>query len=473
MQRQNPGRPTRPPQTRASRPPREQKSYARAASAEAALNVQARRGKLYASGDDDDTSGYILHSGTAPKANGPPWLLAYVLLNGRSHELNEHFQLSVRDLDRASGTLIHFQDIGNPRIYGEIYQGLASDELLSRIEIEEDIYLQEVRRLGSEWNQRLVESEKLARALDLELSDLPCIAFRARPYDGAVPFAIQRGWYSTPAARWAFIDALREWLDDETEWLQYRTAPTTRELREKLCQHLTGLSHMIDQAVMALPLDTAIQQPASESHQFRRTDGTWEISFDGKTIHPPHLLGFRYLAILLQHPGRSIPAITMRNIESGFATCRPPDQPSDASGVLTTLDLEDETGSERRAPHDAATVDDTLDAKAIRAYKQRKRAADAELEEAEAKQNQARAEELREESKSLDAELARNLDIRGKSRRFSTEDLRACKSVQQAASRALLKIKEFHPSLHAHLRYSLTFGFHPTYRPSTTISWLS
>lgn len=103
------------------------------------MNVQPRGGRLVSVQHKIEIAGLIPKTDRAPKACGPPWLLGYILLNGRSYLLNEHFQWSIRDLDRASDTRAHFQDIGNPLISGQVYKRIATPVLLSKAEIAADL----------------------------------------------------------------------------------------------------------------------------------------------------------------------------------------------------------------------------------------------------------------------------------------------------------------------------------------------
>jgi len=215
-------------------PPTSGKSFARASSAESAIGVSGQGGQLVRNvslGGIQRTTDRLKQ---APIAQGPPWLLAYVLLDRKSYTLNECFQLSVRALDRASGTVVHFQDIGNPRIHGEVYQRIQSPKLAEHNELEADIYMQEVSRLGGEWHKRLIETENLTKMLGLDLCDLPCIAFRTSPFTEAVPVRILPTWYASPAACWAFMETLERWLPKCTSSIQSESPPTVIALLDGL-----------------------------------------------------------------------------------------------------------------------------------------------------------------------------------------------------------------------------------------------
>ncbi len=52
--------------------------------------------------------------------------------------------------------------------------------------------------------------------------------------------------------------------------------------------------------------ETASKPPAQAENVFRWCNGTWQIKFDGSTIHPPDRKGLRYIHHLLANPSKEI-----------------------------------------------------------------------------------------------------------------------------------------------------------------------
>jgi len=441
MPDRTPLNPTGPAHNRGVGPPSGRRTFARAATAQSAMGVSPSGGHLVP-GNAPTRSVGVMSPATRPtRALGPPWILAYVLLNARSYDLNEHFQLSVRELDRASGTRLHFQDIGNPRIRGEIYERIASPELLNQDEMEADLYLQEMTRLGGEWPLRLKQTEELAMLLGLNLESLPCVAFRTAPFDGVVILEAKSSWYETKPTRWAFFDALKAWLSEELDWLD-GGAFTTVELRETLSVKLSVLSNRIDDVIPRVVQGTPATACDLGQGVFVQEGDAWRIMYEGTETICADCLGLHYVRILLQNPGRWLPALTLLNAVRT------------AGAEVLSLG-----------------TDDVVDEKALGQYRLELAALTDKIKSAADQDDFETAKRLDEERTRLIRHLQRSKGRSGHIRQFGDEDEWARQSVTKAIKRSLEPFSTRHPALHAHLENSLKYGREICYQPETAIRW--
>lgn len=164
-----------------------------------------------------------------------------------------------------------------------------------------------------------------------------------------------------------------------------------------------------------------------------RPDGTrWELALDGRRVRVPDLVGMRYLAELLTRPGRPVPALALAS--RGLAPRSPSRQ-------------------------------DVLDADAREAYAARARELAADVAEAEADNDIARAERLRLELDALVDELESATGLRGRPRSFADPAERARSSVSKAIKRAIDAVDDADPAIADVLRATVTFGVACCYEP--------
>ncbi|HEY8525019.1 MAG TPA: AAA family ATPase [Acidimicrobiales bacterium] len=171
-----------------------------------------------------------------------------------------------------------------------------------------------------------------------------------------------------------------------------------------------------------------------------RGDGWWELRVDGRHARVPDLVGMRYLAELLTHPGQPIPAL-------GLAThgVRPDDSPRHA----------------------------LLDHAARSAYARRARELADELEEAEANNDVVRSERLRLEMETLVDTLMAATAPDGRSRSFVDDAERARVAVRKAITRALDSIVDADRELAEHIERTVQTGSKCLYLPDADepITW--
>src|SRR5690606_575870 len=197
--------------------------------------------------------------------------------------------------------------------------------------------------------------------------------------------------------------------------------------------------------------DGVPQGPGSAARRERGADGEragalrregrgWLVELGGHRAVVGDLAGMRYLGELLSHPGREIPALTLAG--SGESLVDTVDQP-------------------------------VLDDAARTAYAKRYREVDAELDEAEAHADLARAERLRIELDALLDELAAATGLGGRARGFPRPAERARTAVRKAIKRALDEISVAQPVIGERLRPTISTGTTCSYRPdpAAPVSW--
>jgi hypothetical protein len=172
----------------------------------------------------------------------------------------------------------------------------------------------------------------------------------------------------------------------------------------------------------------------------RREGRRWVFGLGDRRVRVPHRVGLTYLAELLTHPGRRIPALTLAAMGGDTG----PSQPQEL-----------------------------LDDRARDAYAARARDLARELAEAEQAHDLHRAERYRLELDALVDELESATGLNGRSRHFVDDHERARVAVQKAIKRAVDVIGEADPALADLLHLTVTTGTGCTYTPdpSTPVKW--
>ncbi len=117
------------------------------------------------------------------------------------------------------------------------------------------------------------------------------------------------------------------------------------------------------------------------------------------------------------------------------------------------------------SPIVSGAIDSTLDERALRSYKQRLAALDAELDSAERDADAGRTEKLASERQALLDRLGADVGLRGRARKLGDPVERARKTVASRVKDALERISAVHPDLGEHLERSVALGVRCTYRP--------
>ena len=112
-----------------------------------------------------------------------------------------------------------------------------------------------------------------------------------------------------------------------------------------------------------------------------------------------------------------------------------------------------------------------LDAEARRAYEQRIRDLQEDVDAAEADNDLARAERAQVELDAVVEHLAAALGLGGRSRRGTGTAERARSAVTQRVRTTIRRLGDEHPELGRHLEASIRTGTYCSYRPERPVTW--
>lgn len=168
---------------------------------------------------------------------------------------------------------------------------------------------------------------------------------------------------------------------------------------------------------------------------FRRGGDYWEVGFGGELAAVRHGKGMADLARLLAAPGQEVHCLDL------------------VGGVD-----EDDTG-------------EVVDAAARRAYEQRVRDLQAEIDEADATHDRGRAERARVEMDAVVDQLTAALGLGGRARRAGGAAERARSTVTQRIRSTIRRIDPVDPRLARHLQVSVRTGVFCAYAPDEPVRW--
>ena len=170
---------------------------------------------------------------------------------------------------------------------------------------------------------------------------------------------------------------------------------------------------------------------------FRRAGDVWEVGWDGEEVAVRSTKGMSDLHVLLSRPGREVHCLEL----VGSAV--------DESGTGTRLD-------------------DT----ARKAYEDRVRHLQGEIDEADADNDIGRAERARVELDALVDELTSALGLGGRARTSAGSSAeRARSTVTQRVRSTIRRIEDLHPRVGRHLRASIRTGTFCSYAPEEPVDW--
>jgi hypothetical protein len=212
---------------------------------------------------------------------------------------------------------------------------------------------------------------------------------------------------------------------------------------------------------LAVGLASEAAAPTVSRNLFRREGEYWTVVFDGVVVRLRDAKGLGHLARLLAHPGREFHVVELEaaSHQAGSPVAVGPRGPAGAGELQVRPDL-----------GDAGAL---LDATAKAAYQARLAELGAELEEAEAGNDPARAARARGEREFLVAELARAVGLGGRDRRAAAHAERARLNATRAIRAAMANLARVHPSLGRHLSATVRTGRYCTYTPDprAPIAW--
>lgn len=174
---------------------------------------------------------------------------------------------------------------------------------------------------------------------------------------------------------------------------------------------------------------------------FRRQGDLWTIRYDGTEIAIHHRLGLTYLARIIRASGEALHVL---------------DLVAQASRVVDSLTGQVGLGS---------------DEKAKRAYKDRVRELELDIETAARDNDIGRLDQLRLERDTLIQELRYSYGLTGRSRPTRSPVERARISVRNRITAALAALESHHRTAHQHLSRSIATGTYCRYLPPAPTSW--
>jgi tetratricopeptide (TPR) repeat protein len=209
------------------------------------------------------------------------------------------------------------------------------------------------------------------------------------------------------------------------------------------CAHLVrGSVPGIRPGVPAAPApepETEFEPNHAPVNELRRAGDVWHITYAGTEVVVRHSKGIGDLAILLCRPGSEVHVGELEDVPRALT---------------------------------ASSGGEALDRRAIAAYKERLAELAAELDDADAAHDLARAELARIEYDALVEQLSTSVGLGGRSRPAGPEPVdRLRKAVSARVRDARRKIGDVHPALGRHLDNAVHTGIYCVYRPEVPTNW--
>jgi tetratricopeptide (TPR) repeat protein len=219
-----------------------------------------------------------------------------------------------------------------------------------------------------------------------------------------------------------------------------------------------------DALVYALSNHQAAVQEQPETSQvvgpsvFRAEGEYWTVVFDTETFMLKDTKGLRYLAHLLQHPGREFHVLDLVTSEEG----------GDPSPRANRSARGDDLGI-----GGYVDVGPLLDERAKASYRARLRELEGDLNEATEWADSGRTATIRAEMDFLADELSGAVGLRGRDRKVGSAAERARVNITRTVHAALDRIREHSPALADHLDATVHTGAFCSYTPDprSPVSW--
>jgi hypothetical protein len=220
-----------------------------------------------------------------------------------------------------------------------------------------------------------------------------------------------------------------------------------------------GAVRWAERAALLATGSTIVEQsePVSSTTVTFRCDGdTRMIEFAGATVMMRDLKGFRYIARLLDDPGREFHVLDLVAVERGT--------------LPTTRTVAREDGL-AAGPGDSGLP--VLDEQAREAYRRRLADVDDDIEDAVRMNDIGRAELAARDREYLIAELSSAAGLGVRSRTVGGTSERARSSVTRSLRYSLDRLSEHHPALAVHLSQSVHTGTYCMYTadPTARLTW--
>lgn len=189
-------------------------------------------------------------------------------------------------------------------------------------------------------------------------------------------------------------------------------------------------------------------------NEFRRTAEGWSISYGGRAVMVRHTKGLADIHRLLAARGAELHVLELAR-----------EAADDGAAATSTSAAEATVGGGSRQP--------VLDERAKAEYRQRVRDLQAEVDDARACADIARAERAEAELDFVVAELAAGLGFGGRDRTMTDETERARQAVRARIRYTLDRLERVHPTLHRHLDRALVTGTFCSYQPERPTAWVT
>lgn len=173
-----------------------------------------------------------------------------------------------------------------------------------------------------------------------------------------------------------------------------------------------------------------------DANRFARDGEVWELTFAGETVRLKDTKGLRDIARLLRNPDREVHCLELMG-----------------------------------SPVNECDMGPVIDGAARRAYQRRRRELQADLDDAEAAHDLARADSARDELEWLIDQLTAATGLGGRPRRTGASAERARSAVRWRISAAMRRIATAHPVLGRHLERSIRTGTCCVYQPADPVAW--
>ncbi|MGH9085674.1 MAG: ATP-binding protein [Acidimicrobiales bacterium] len=261
-------------------------------------------------------------------------------------------------------------------------------------------------------------------------------------HDELVPYAelwavdgVGAACYGAVSHQLGALAACLDRRDDAGRWLRAAYEAHAAAGADRLMDATAALLDTIAADASARPAPS----PEPNKGEMIRNGPVWHVLWQGAGGSVRHSKGMLDIARLLARPDAEIHVI----------------------------DLIDTTGTAPLTGDAGPMLDDT----ARRAYQQRLRDLDADLDDASAAADEGRVARLERERDLLIAELSRAYGIGGRARSSGDPTERARKAVGMRIGTAIRAITAVHPQLGRHLERSLATGQYCSYRPESSTTW--
>jgi hypothetical protein len=198
----------------------------------------------------------------------------------------------------------------------------------------------------------------------------------------------------------------------------------------------TGDAVSLARSALTAPAPVVESPAATSAGRFQRDGDGWVVEWAGTELRVRGSKGMADLAQLLGRPGQEVHCLELAG-----------------------------AGAEQ------SSTGEVIDDEARRAYEQRIRDLQAEIDEAEANNDHARADRAQAEFDAVVEHLASALGLGGRARRGGSTAERARSAVTHRLRSTIRRLADEHPSLGRHLTASVSTGTYCAYRPEHPTTW--